>query len=209
MWFYKRLYSNFDAIPVTPRVFLVSSHQPEDPYKISCRLLVENMYENAKSKKLDPRAFFIIYSENSPVYIWQGGSVPQGCMAPYTNEALRYIKVLQKHEKIPQKVQTIDQGAEPKQFWQLFFGDKKVPPPNELYANVVEWTHLLLDLENLKNVVKREPAVDLRRKYNNEVEEEQKMKPRLYKHPNWSESSAVPDYDDLEEDAFLVLCVRA
>jgi hypothetical protein len=61
IWFHKRLFGpSIDSIPVNPRVFLVSSHQPEDPYRISCRLLMENMYQGEKSKMLDPRAVFII-----------------------------------------------------------------------------------------------------------------------------------------------------
>ena len=61
IWFYKRLYGNsIETIPVSPRVFLVSSHQPEDPYKITCRLIMENMYNGDQSKKLDPRAVFIV-----------------------------------------------------------------------------------------------------------------------------------------------------
>ena len=122
IWFYKRLYdTKFDTLPVSPRVFLVSSHQPEDPYKISCRLVMENFYNGEMSKKLDPRAVFIVQSENQPVYIWQGGSVPPGSMAPYMNEALKYIKLLQAHEKANSKVVTIEQGSEPSDFWQLFF----------------------------------------------------------------------------------------
>jgi len=35
------------------------------------------------------------------------------------------------------------------------------------------------------------------------------MKAKLYCYPNWNESSTVFDYDDLVEDTFLVLCVRA
>jgi len=45
IWFHKRLYSsNFDDIKMYPRIFLVSSHQPEDPYKISCRLQIDEFY---------------------------------------------------------------------------------------------------------------------------------------------------------------------
>ena len=40
-------------------------------------------------------------------------------------------------------------------------------------------------------------------------EEEQKMKPKLYTFPNWNESSTVFDFEDLTEESFLVLCVRA
>jgi hypothetical protein len=45
--------------------------------------------------------------------------------------------------------------------------------------------------------------------YRDSVEQDQKMKPRLYHYPNWSESVTVFDYEDLVVDAFLVLCVRA
>jgi protein-tyrosine phosphatase len=45
IWFHKRLYGeSFDSIPVSPRVFLVSSHQVEDPFRISCRLIMDNLY---------------------------------------------------------------------------------------------------------------------------------------------------------------------
>lgn len=96
IWFYKRLYGNsIDNIPVSPRVFLVSSHQPEDPYKIVCRLTMENMYTSDKSKKLDPRAMFIVQGPyDSPLYIWKGASIAAGNVTYYMNEANRYAKIL-------------------------------------------------------------------------------------------------------------------
>lgn len=60
IWFHKRLYSDYDSIPVSPRVFLVSSSQPEDPFFISCRLIMDNLYQGEKSKLLDSRAVFIV-----------------------------------------------------------------------------------------------------------------------------------------------------
>ena len=47
------------------------------------------------------------------------------------------------------------------------------------------------------------------RDYRGIVEEEQKLKPRLYVYPNWNESMTVFDFEELENDAFLVLCARA
>jgi hypothetical protein len=35
------------------------------------------------------------------------------------------------------------------------------------------------------------------------------MKPRLFTYPNWNESGTVFDFEDLQEDQVLVLCVRA
>lgn len=96
IWFHKRLYGNaFDALPVSPRVFLVSSHQPEDPYKITSRLLMENLYQGEKAQKLDPRFCFIVQGHSSfPVYIWQGSSVPKGNITPALNQALKHVKLL-------------------------------------------------------------------------------------------------------------------
>jgi hypothetical protein len=42
---YKRLYdTNFDSLQLSPRVFLVASHQTEDPELIAPRLVMENLY---------------------------------------------------------------------------------------------------------------------------------------------------------------------
>ena len=45
--------------------------------------------------------------------------------------------------------------------------------------------------------------------YRDIVDEEQKMKPRLFSYPNWNESNTVFDFEDLNEEEMLVLCVRA
>ena len=114
IWFHKRLYSDsVESIPVSPRVFLVSSHQTEDPYRISCRLLMENLYQGGKSKLLDPRAVFIVQGPSTvPLYIWVGSNVLQGNMGPYMNSAKNYTYLLQKNEKASVNVEVIDQGSE-------------------------------------------------------------------------------------------------
>lgn len=97
IWFYKRLYGNsIDSIPVNPRVFLVSSHQPEDPFRIACRLTMENLYmNNETSKRFDPRAVFIVQGpSNVPLYIWKGANVPPTNLPKYLAEAERYSKIL-------------------------------------------------------------------------------------------------------------------
>jgi len=35
------------------------------------------------------------------------------------------------------------------------------------------------------------------------------MKPKLYSYPNWTTPTTVFDFEDLQEDSLLVLCVRA
>ena len=44
--------------------------------------------------------------------------------------------------------------------------------------------------------------------YRDIVEEEKKTKPKLFKYPNWNEAMTVFDFEDLEEDALLVLCKK-
>lgn len=96
IWFYKRLHNDqLENLPVMPRVFLVSSHEPEDPFRISCRLLMENLYQGQKSKLLDTRALFIVQGPSSlPLYIWMGNNVLPANKQPYLDSAQRYIKRL-------------------------------------------------------------------------------------------------------------------
>lgn len=73
---------------------------------------------------------------------------------------------------------------------------------------MAEWDRLVIDLETV-NFVKQAPVVNQMKDYRNIVEEENKFKPRLFTFPNWNESSTVFDFEDLLEDALLILCVRA
>jgi hypothetical protein len=45
--------------------------------------------------------------------------------------------------------------------------------------------------------------------YREIVSNEQQFKPRLFTYPNAKDSSTVFDLDDLQETAFVVLCVRS
>ena len=70
--FYKRLYENrFESIPTSPRVFVICSHEQEDPWRIVPKMLMENLYQGKNSKKLDPRGAFIIQGEKD-MKVWLG-----------------------------------------------------------------------------------------------------------------------------------------
>ena len=43
---------------------MVSSEQPEDPYKVSCKLMIDDFYK-PDGNKLDPRAMFIIQGDHA------------------------------------------------------------------------------------------------------------------------------------------------
>ena len=148
---------------------------------------MENLYQGDKSKKLDPRGVFIIQAHpNMPVYIWQGGDVPNINLSQYMNEARRYIKLLQKNEKANEKVVTFEQGSEDQQFWSLFFKKQK-PANNQLYGNVNEWSKLFIDvsrslifsfntlfylLQLSENFVKADPVCKQMENYRDIVDEE-------------------------------------
>ena len=62
--FYKRLFESFDSIPVTPRVFCLSSHQIQQPTLIVARhviLIYHNIY-NFLDLFLIINTFMYIYS---------------------------------------------------------------------------------------------------------------------------------------------------
>jgi hypothetical protein len=43
--FHKRLFEeSFESIPVSPRVYVIGSHQIEDPDSVVPRMLMENLY---------------------------------------------------------------------------------------------------------------------------------------------------------------------
>jgi len=169
---------------------------------------MENLYQGEKSKRLDSRAVFIVQGPSTlPLYIWVGANVLPGNKGPYTDAANKYTGLLQKNEKASSTVKVIAQGEEDDQFWTLFSSSGK-PESSELYGNVAEWDNLIIDLANI-NHVKQPPLINQMADYRNIVEEEKKMKPRLYTYPNWNESSTVFDFEDLQEDSFLILCVRA
>lgn len=118
-----------------PRVFLVSSHQPEDPYKISCQLLLKNLFDGMMPQlKLDPRAMLIVQGPpSSPIYIWQGAQLPSGNFDPYLSQARKHISLLQQHEGANKSQPIIvKQGQEPADFWKVLMNGR--PQESEPYS---------------------------------------------------------------------------
>lgn len=78
----------------------------------------------------------------------------------------------------------------------MFFANQSKPSADLLYGNVAEWNNLIIDLASV-NHVKQAPLVNQMQEYKNSVEQENKMKPRLFTYPNWNESGTVFDFEDL------------
>jgi len=73
MWWEKRLQDpNFHSLKVSPRIFLIMSHQENDPQRIVCRLLTQNAFQRGeKFFGLDPRGMSVIQTEHA-TFIWVG-----------------------------------------------------------------------------------------------------------------------------------------
>lgn len=73
--------TNFDCLPVNPRVFLICSHEPEDPSRVVAKLLMENLYMQGgkgsarHGKVFDPRAIFVVQT-NENIWLWIGSKIP-------------------------------------------------------------------------------------------------------------------------------------
>eukprot|EP00347_Sterkiella_histriomuscorum_P011735 403371304 len=204
--FHKRLFSeNFESLPVSPRVFIVSSHEIEDPERIICRMMMENLYQGKNSKVLDPRGMFLIQGRDM-MRIWIGSQIPAANIEPYKKCVETYIPLLQKYERAPQDWAYVNQFEEDSSFWKLFHLDAK---PQRDYETLGEWNTIFLDLDKARMQSKKAPVVTQMQDYKDIVKNEKQFKPRLFTYPSVQESQTVFDLDDLSEESFLILCVRA
>jgi len=84
MWWEKRILDpNFRSLTVTPRVFLIMSHQDNDQHRIVCKLQRENLYQRGQRFfGLDPRGMCIVQTETA-LFIWVGGELFPANRVPY------------------------------------------------------------------------------------------------------------------------------
>lgn len=83
-----------------------------------------------------------------------------------------------------------------------------MPSADKLYGNIAEWNQLIIDLAVCSHE-KQAPLGRQTQDYLESLDEEKMMKPTLFTYPDWNKSGTVFDFDNLEEDKVLVLCVRA
>ncbi len=150
---HKRLYdTNFDCLQLSPRVFLVSSFQTEDPDFVTCRLITENLYLQGSAgsarqgKILDPRAFFIVQTVDK-FFLWIGASVPTANMKPYQKAADNYMSLMRTYERAPSDMILVKQGSEGPDFWHCFGITANQGQPS-LYGRIEEWSRLLIDVSD-------------------------------------------------------------
>lgn len=98
------------------------------------------------------------------------------------------------------------QHEEDARFWRLFNFESA---PQKAYETINEWNLWLIDLSKARAQERKAPVVLQMQNYKEEVREEQYYKPRLFTYPDFSKSATIFDEDEQQENAFLVLCVRA
>lgn len=89
---------------MSPRVFLIASHQTEDPERVVARLIMENLYLSGSSgsarqgKVLDPRGMFLVQTVDK-VYLWVGSEVASANLPCYKKCVDHFMSLLHKHER--------------------------------------------------------------------------------------------------------------
>ena len=144
IFFYKRLYLPFDEFPYNPRIFVIGSHELEDPGKIVCRMMFEPFYqEGMQGLALDPRGVFLIQRENQLI-IWVGKLCEKKRCDRYLKTANSYILLLQKHEKTSKNVVLMKEGEEGDNFWENF-GFEEEPNDQHKYKICDFYENLFID----------------------------------------------------------------
>ena len=114
LWWYKRLNEEYHSIPADPRVFLVSTHDPEQPCNVTAKLSMQSSEEFT----LDPRGVFVVHNE-TVFCIWIGAEVPRSNLRSYSEVAKKHTEFLQKFEKCGE-FSEMGQGEESEEFWSMW-----------------------------------------------------------------------------------------
>lgn len=184
IWWHMRLYLDYSALPVSPRVYAIGSHQKEDPTFIVARLLMEHLYIKSEGKALDPRSIFVIQTINK-VIVWTGNELKGNNGKLFIEVAKKHAGYLQKYEKASNDIEYIKQGAEPSDFWLLW---NLKSEPEVKYQQNSDWDVWFEDVEVAeKNKPNEKPLVYTMNKTklapsgdDEELQKLREQKPRLY-----------------------------
>ena len=83
----------FDSIPINPWVFVVCSHELEDPTRVVAKLMMEHFFIEKMSKSMDPWGLYIIQT-NDKFWIVIGSKCKGLNWDSYLEYAKNYIKTL-------------------------------------------------------------------------------------------------------------------
>jgi Dual specificity phosphatase, catalytic domain len=190
IWWYKRLFEEYESLPVSPRVFAIGSHQKEQPHTIVARILTQPLYFGPEYLTLDSRGVFIVQCPSN-CYIWIGSAIPVPNKDIYMNAAYKHYNYLSTYENAQNLVE-INEGREPEVFWALWKDARKGSGNNDLWNS---W------YPDLSSAIDEEPQ-ELQQDHE---EEEIQNKPKLYIYPELTGIGVFED-EELVDEAFLCLC---
>jgi len=127
-------------------------------------------------------------------------------------KAYSHIALLQKYEKASSTYEVIHQDKEDLLFWNLWGLSS---PPETKYKVNPEWDDWFEDVKKAEARPKEHPAVYTLGRCQATIDEEEEelkrqreMKPRLYTYPDAEEFATVFEYDDLQGDSLICLCIK-
>lgn len=141
--------------------------------------MMEHFFIDKHSKSMDPRAVYIVQSKDS-FLIFIGSNCKGKNRDEYIKYSYSYIKELQRWEKAPETVSEIEQDKVGPEFWSLWGLEGA---PNDPFSPTSAWDYWFPDLEK---VVEGEaiPMVKQMDDYNEELNTENKFKPRMFTYPD-------------------------
>ena len=223
--FYTRLYEDPSKYRYIPKIFALGSFQNEQAGKIVCRLMNEPFYEhkeNGLPRMLDKRGIFIIVSLTN-VYLWLGSKISYTVKDIYLKTALEYVKILRQYEKAPQSPDgggpiIVYDGKESDEFINdLLKTKEKISRFKRNISDIFpEWNSWYKEIKNVNNNELKAIMKDKNNNGNNSNENSDKnnyissscneTKKGFFLYPN-DKSDAVLDFDDLNDETFLIACI--
>ena len=212
--FYMRLYESPSKYRYIPKIYAVGSFQNEQPEKIVCRLMNEPFYEHKENgipRMLDKRGIFIIVSLNH-VYLWIGSKISLSNKDIYLKTSLDYINILKEYEHAPLgdgPIYINDEKETPEFINELLKTPEKLARFKSKISDIFpEWNSWYKEIKiGMKNSIKdkNNGGSELNGdKSNNGINNE--IKKGFFVYPN-DKPDAVLDFDDLNDETFLVACI--
>ena len=225
--FYSRLYEDPSKYRYIPKIYAVGSFQNEQAWKIVCRLMNEPFYEhkeNGLPRMLDKRGIFIIVSLTN-VYVWIGSKISPTVKDIYLKAALDYVNILRQYEKAPVPPGDtggapiiVNDGKESEEFISdLLKTKEKISRFKRNISDIFpEWNMWYKEIKNVNNnenkITSKEKnnsgnnTNEIGDKNNSSSSSADEIKKGFFLYPN-DKSDAVLDFEDLNDETFLVACI--
>ncbi|KAM3134971.1 hypothetical protein pb186bvf_012971 [Paramecium bursaria] len=196
--FQKRLQSNYDSIPISPRVFAVGKGV-SGGQSIVCRMLMDQLYSGKIVRTFDSRGVFLVQSEQD-MFLWVGPECIKS--DKYIKYALDYTHYLQQYEKAP-LVQPILQSAhkETEFFWGLW----GIDAPVIICQKIKEWDNWYEEINEEQFMREKEFTQQLYSSDKTEEVQQPILRPYLYIYPNLDDPIGVFDLEDLDHQYLCLL----